>query len=132
MTVNTTLYPETIEVLTALKQKGSKIGIISTKYRYRIQELLSQHLPAGFMDIIIGGEDVKTAKPSPEGLLLAINRLGCRNEDTLYIGDSTVDAETAQAGKTDFVGILHGATTREELETYPHLFISPDLYALIR
>lgn len=132
MTVNTTLYPETIEVLTALKQKGSKIGIISTKYRYRIQELLSQHLPAGFMDIIIGGEDVKTAKPSPEGLLLAINRLGCRNEDILYIGDSTVDAETAQAGKTDFVGILHGATTREELETYPHLFISPDLYALIR
>lgn len=132
MTVNTILYPETIEVLTALKQQGSKIGIISTKYRYRIQELLNQHLPPDFLDIIIGGEDVKQAKPSPEGLLLAMNRLECPNTHTLYIGDSTVDAATAQAGNTDFVGILHGATTREELEAYPHLTIAPDLYVLIR
>lgn len=131
MTVNTFLYPETIEVLTALKQRGAKIGIISTKYRYRIQELLTRHLPDGFLDVIVGGEDVKAAKPSPEGLLSAINHLDCRKEDTLYIGDSTVDAETAQAGGTDFAGVLHGATTREELEAYPHVIVAPDLRVLV-
>ena len=56
MTVNTFLFPETEEVLTRLKTRGAKIGIISTKYRYRIMELLSKKLPSNFLDIIVGGE----------------------------------------------------------------------------
>lgn len=130
MTVNTFLFPETLSVLTQLKQDGARIGIISTKYRYRIMELLSQKLPAQFLDIIVGGEDVKTPKPSPEGLLFAIEHLSVPKEETLYIGDSTVDAETAQAAGVDFMGVLHGATTRSELETYPHVGIAPDLTLL--
>ena len=63
------------------------------------------------MDIIVGGEDVKAAKPSPEGLLLAIKRLHVSKAETLYIGDSTVDAETAQAAGVDFAGVTHGVTT---------------------
>lgn len=123
MTVNTFLFPETEAVLTALKASGARIGIISTKYRFRIRELLDQHFPEGFIDIIVGGEDVKAAKPSPEGLLFAIEQLHTDKADTLYIGDSTVDAETAQTAGVDFVGITHGMTTREELAAYPHLKI---------
>ena len=108
MTANTFLFPETAEVLNGLKKRGAKIGIISTKFRYRIMELLSN-----------------------EGLLFAMQRLGCSKEETLYIGDSTVDAETAQAGGTDFAGILHGATTREELEAYPHTVVADSLRILI-
>lgn len=130
MTVNTFLFPETLSVLTQLKKDGARIGIISTKYRYRIMELLSQKLPAQFLDIIVGGEDVKTPKPSPEGLLFAIEHLSVQKEETLYIGDSTVDAETAQAAGVDFMGVLHGATTRSELEAYPHVRIAPDLTLL--
>ena len=112
MTVNTFLFPETEEVLTRLKTRGAKIGIISTKYRYRIMELLSKKLPSNFLDIIVGGEDVKEPKPSPEGVLLAIKEFGCNKEEVLYIGDSIVDAETAQSAQVDFAGVLHGATTR--------------------
>ena len=108
MTVNTFLFPETEEVLTRLKTRGAKIGIISTKYRYRIMELLSKKLPSNFLDIIVGGEDVKEPKPSPEGVLLAIKELGCNKEEVLYIGDSIVDAETAQSAQVDFAGVLHG------------------------
>lgn len=59
MTVNTVLFLETKSVLMALKDSGARIGIISTKFRYRIKELLNQHFPDDFLDIIIGGEDVK-------------------------------------------------------------------------
>lgn len=130
MTVNTFLFPETEAVLTALKASGARIGIISTKYRYRIRELLDRHFPEGFIDIIVGGEDVKAAKPSPEGLLFAIGQLHADKASTLYIGDSTVDAETAQAAGVDFAGITHGVTTREELAAYPHLLISDTLEEL--
>lgn len=130
MTANTRLFPETEEVLHVLKARGARIGIISTKYRYRIMELLGKKFPEGFIDIIIGGEDVKEAKPSPEGLLLAISRLQCPKEQVLYLGDSTVDAETAQNAGVDFAGILHGMTTHEELAAYPHVAILPDLTPL--
>lgn len=62
MTVNTVLFLETKSVLAALKDSGARIGIISTKFRYRIKELLDQHFPEDFLDIIVGGEDVQTPK----------------------------------------------------------------------
>lgn len=130
MTVNTFLFPETKEVLTALKERGARIGIISTKYRYRILEFTQQHFPEKFFDVIIGGEDVKKAKPSPQGLRKALRRLHGRKQRTLYIGDSTVDAETAQAARVDFVGVLNGMTTRKELAAYPHRQILNNLSLL--
>lgn len=131
MTVNTVLFLETKSVLTALKDSGARIGIISTKYRFRIKELLDQHFPKDFMDIIVGGEDVNAAKPSPEGLLLAIRQLHVSKAETLYIGDSTVDAETAQAAGVDFAGVTHGVTTAKELEKYPHRKIMSSLEELL-
>lgn len=131
MTVNTVLFLETKSVLVALKDAGAHIGIISTKYRYRIKELLDQHSLSSFLDIIVGGEDVKTPKPSPEGLLFAIKQLHTTKAETLYIGDSTIDAETAQAAGVDFAGVTHGVTTAEELSKYPHKKIMSTLEELL-
>lgn len=131
MTANTVLFPETLDVLSRLKERGARIGIISTKYRYRIMELLGKKLPEGFLDIIVGGEDVKTPKPSPEGLKFAISHLGLEAAEVLYCGDSTVDAETARNAGVDFAGVLHGMTTREELEAYPHAGIVTSLDGIL-
>lgn len=131
MTVNTVLFLETKSVLMALKDAGARIGIISTKYRFRIKELLDQHSLSSFLDIIVGGEDVKAPKPSPEGLLFAIKQLHTTKAETLYIGDSTVDAETAQAAGVDFAGVTHGVTTAEELSEYPHKKIMSTLEELL-
>ena len=121
------LVSEVTDVLQALKQQGSKIGVISTKYRYRIMEFVNRHFPAGFFDIVVGGEDVSKAKPSPEGVWYAMKQLNSDTRDCLYVGDSVIDAQTAQAAALDFVGVLHGTTTREELLAYPHIAIIDDL-----
>lgn len=131
MTANTRLFPETAHVLSELKARGAKLGIISTKYRYRIMELLGHALPEGTIDLIIGGEDVQTPKPSPEGVFIALKNLQTEKTDVLYVGDSTVDAETARAAEIDFAGVLHGTTTREELAAYPHVALMNDLSALL-
>ena len=131
MTPNTRLFPETLRVLRTLKERGAKIGIISTKYRFRIHDTMDQHLPADFLDIVVGGEDVSRAKPDPEGLLYAIRQLGVKKKRVLYIGDSTVDAETAQAAGVDFAGVTHGVTTADELAAYPHRHIMDSLTELL-
>lgn len=131
MTKNTFLFPETVEVLLELKRRGAYIGIISTKYRYRIMDLLKEKLPDGVLDIIIGGEDVSAPKPSPQGLLSAIGRLKTEKSSVLYAGDSLVDAETARNAGVDFMAILHGMTTREEFAPYSCVAISEDLRNLL-
>lgn len=130
MNVNTFLFPETVPTLTTLKEKGAKIGVISTKFRYRLKAVLDLHFPTDFFDIIIGGEDVKVMKPDPQGIQMALTKLKRNRKETLYIGDSIVDAETARNAKVDFVGVLNGMTTREELKAYPHRQILNDLSQL--
>lgn len=130
MTANTVLFPEVEGVLRRLKAGGARLGIISTKYRYRIRELLVDRGLDDVFDLVVGGEDVKTAKPSPEGVLMALNRLQAVKEEVLYVGDSVVDAETAQAAGVGFGGVTHGVTTAEELSAYPHRLIMASLEEL--
>lgn len=131
MTDNTVLFPETHNVLTSLKIKGAKLGIVSTKFRYRIKEVIERDFNENLIDVIIGGEDVTKHKPSPEGLLLAVEQLNTDRNSCLYIGDSTIDAETAEAAGIDFYGVLNGATTREELSKYPNITIANNLSDLL-
>ena len=106
------------------------MAIISTKYRYRIQAVIDKHFPQGFIDVIIGGEDVKQAKPHPQGVKTALKKLKAKKELSLYVGDSTVDAETARNAGIDFCGVLNGLTTYDELAAYPHRKILPNLTLL--
>lgn len=131
MNAVTELFAEVPTVLAVLKDRGVKTGIISTKYRYRIEDFLLRHFDRLPVDIIVGGEDVKSAKPSPEGLEDAMSRLGVKHEDVLYCGDSTVDAATAVNADVDFAGVLHGVTPRNELERYPHIAVVSDLRELL-
>lgn len=131
MTVNTTVFPETFTVLNILKNRGAKIGIVSNKFRYRIMELFGQMFPKGFFDVVVGGEDLTVHKPAPDGLLFAIDQINVDVVNSLYIGDSTIDAEASQAAGMDFFGVLHGATSRAELSKFPHLKIAADLNPLI-
>lgn len=130
MNANTLLFPDTLSTLKELKKRGARIGIISTKYRFRILDYLNNYLPADFFDIVVGGEDVKAAKPSAEGVQFALEHLKSTPEETLYIGDSTVDAETARNAGVDFAGVLNGITTADELRSYPHRIIMNSLSEL--
>ena len=131
MNANTVLFPATIAVLTRLKEQGARMGIVSTKFRFRIQNFLKDYFPDDFFDVIIGGEDVESHKPSPEGVFLALAQLGCSREETLYVGDSLVDAETAMEAGVDFAGVLTGMTTAGELRAFPHRVILTDLNDLL-
>lgn len=130
MNVNTFLFEDAVSTLQTLKSKGARLGIISTKYRFRIQSFLRDKVPGDLFDIIVGGEDVTQPKPSPEGVLHAIRQLKVSPEEVVYIGDSTVDAETAQAAGVAFAGVTNGVTTAEELARYPHLKIMSTLAEL--
>ena len=120
------------DVLDKLKGNGLTLGIVSTKYRYRIVDVLSRDGLSDYFDIIIGGEDVAEHKPNPEGLNAAISRLGINKEKVLYVGDSITDAETARNAGVSFAAVLTGVTPETDFTEYATLTILQDLNGLLK
>ena len=127
MVKKTYFYDDTIALLQTLQNAGVKVGIVSTKYRYRIVNTFNEQAGSLPVDIIVGGEDVTKAKPDPQGLDLIVERFGADKSDVLYIGDSYIDAETALNSGVDFAGVTTGSTTKEDFEKYPHIYIGSSL-----
>ncbi len=100
------------------KRKNIKIGIVSTKFRFRIHDILKRDNIDGYVDVIIGGDDVKSHKPDPEGLFLAIESLDANRDEITYVGDSIIDAAAAENASIDFIASLTGVTTKEDFKDY--------------
>lgn len=135
MVDQTELYPGVKTVLQKLKQKGYRTAIVTTKYHYRIEQILNKFDAIDLINVIVGAEDVKIEKPDPEGLLWTIKNMGFSKEEILYVGDSLVDAKTAENAGVDFVGVLTGTTTKMEFEDHRNVYIGnniEDVYAYVK
>jgi 2-phosphoglycolate phosphatase len=93
----TRLLPGAADALRALHERGLKLGVCSNKPVAFTRELLSYLGVAPYLDVVLGPEDVARPKPAPDMLLAALPRLGVTAGEALYVGDMTVDVETARA-----------------------------------
>lgn len=114
----------------ALLAGGVGLGIVSTKFRYRIEAVLERDGLSHAFQVVVGSEDVAAPKPDPTGLNMAINKLGSRHPQVLFVGDSLVDAETAARAGVAFVAVLSGVTPREAFEAYRPCAVIEDLSLL--
>ena len=126
---NTVFIGDAKEVLQILKNRGKKIGIVSSRWGQRINDIFENLNSRELIDFIIGTEHVENYKPNPEGLFKMIDMMDAKNP--LYIGDSYIDAQAAQNAKIDFVGVTTGTTSREKIESYPHIAVLDDLKELL-
>ena len=118
MVNRTVLYESVPAMIEALRERGLKLGIVSTKYRSRIHGVLQRESLMHGFDVVIGGEDVAQHKPHPQGLFEAIERLECSPASVVYVGDSVVDAELAKRAGVPLVVVLSGVTPREHFDDY--------------
>ena len=127
----TELFIETYSVIRLLHRKGIKLGIVSTKFRYRIINILEREDLLDCFEVIIGGEDVKEHKPDPRGLLEAIKKLNLSVSQIIYVGDSLTDAETAFNAGVSFVAVLTGVTLQDKYKYYPDTKFLNDLSEIL-
>src|SRR5262249_31718296 len=110
-----------------LHAAGLKLAILSQKLRYRLEEVVQREGLTSSFDAIMGAEDVPAFKPNPDGLLLTMERLGVSNDETLYVGDTTIDGETAQRAGVPFAAVLPGYPTAEEMSPYQPVATLPSV-----
>ena len=77
--------------------------------------MVHHFFPADLFDVILGQTPGIEKKPSPEGVDRIRATLGVNREETVLIGDSTVDVFTAKNAGVSSIGVTYGFRGREEL-----------------
>ena len=111
------------EVIAELRAAGYRLGIVTTKYAYRILQVLERDGLREAFEVVVGSDQVERPKPHPEPVRRALQRLGTGAGDALFVGDSLTDAEAAMRAGTPFVAVLTGVTPEAAFEAFPVLAV---------
>ncbi len=95
-------------LLEELRAAGFGLGICTNKPSHLCgQALLETGLGAHFQTVFTAGEGLPS-KPDPSAYLACCAELGVRPEDTILVGDSEVDRDTALASGAQFILVTYG------------------------
>lgn len=108
------LYPKVLETLTQLRQTFPYLAIITNKPEQFTQPLLD-HLSLPKFDLLVCGDTLPTRKPEPAQLLYCLEKLGCRAEEAIMVGDSVNDIKAAKAANVPIVCVNYGYHQGEDL-----------------
>ncbi|MDD8044804.1 MAG: HAD family hydrolase [Verrucomicrobiota bacterium] len=112
----TVLLPHADEMLCRLNAEGRKIALASNKMRDFASRLLEHFGLLSLFDLLLGPESVPCRKPAPDMLEVALARWKLDPNEVLYVGDLTVDVETARAAGVPVCILLGEYPSRETLE----------------
>ncbi|MDA8747794.1 HAD-IA family hydrolase [Litoreibacter sp.] len=102
MTVLTRPYPGVVTALEALKSSGAVLGICTNKPTAPARAICDDLNLTRFFDVICGAEPNIAKKPDAAPLLGCVAQMEGRPDQTLYIGDSSIDYHTAQNANITF------------------------------
>lgn len=114
-TDKTTVYPGMPQNLERLKEAGVTMAVLTNKPDMAAAPMVEIYYP-GIFTVVQGALPDMPTKPDPTLLHKLMERLGATKEDTLFVGDSNVDIQTAKNGGLDSCGVLWGFRSRQELE----------------
>jgi len=86
-----------------LKLQSGFILAVATNRSNTIDEVLGQNNLTGLFDMVVSSQDVKNPKPHPESVFKILSFFNLPAAQAIYIGDSSVDYETAGAADVCFV-----------------------------
>lgn len=93
------LFDDAAPVLHQLKAQGKKLAVASNNVTSHIKKVLEKFGIESYFDVYVGSDSVAHTKPAPDMILKACHDLNVPISETIYIGDSLQDAETARAAK---------------------------------
>ena len=118
-----TPYPGISEMLSSLQEGGVMLAVASNKYQSATEKLVAHYFPHINFVCVLGQRQGIPVKPSPDIVHEIMEKANVGKSDTLYVGDSGVDMQTAINAGIDGVGVSWGFRPREELLSYNPLAI---------
>lgn len=110
-------YDGIMDVLKTLHERGFKLAIVSNK-RDEAVKTLNKECFQEYVKVAIGENESAgiRKKPAPDTVYQALQELGSKKEQAVYVGDSEVDRATAENAGLPCISVEWGFRDREELE----------------
>ena len=105
-----------LTMLKATSAEGFKLGVLSNKLHAFTERCVTHYFSEISFHCIMGMHEAIRPKPDPAGALKLLKLLDSTPERTVYVGDSGVDMQTANATGMFAVGVLWGYRSQAELE----------------
>lgn len=102
---NSVLYAGVIDLLEQCRGAGLKLAVCTNKESHQTRDILRLLKVDGFFSVVLGVDQVRSPKPSPEPVIKALEGLQVPISSGLFIGDSVLDANASQAANVPF--LLH-------------------------
>ena len=113
----TSLLPGAFETLKALKKKNLKLGIFTINGEKSTNLILSNFRLNQFFNAVITREVVSEVKPDPAHLKAALKALDVSAEETIVVGDSVTDIQSAKTLNIKVVGLAENGSAIEKLNS---------------
>lgn len=113
----TCAYEGIVGLLMFLKSKGVKLAVVTNKAQEMAEKVINEVL--GFVlkfDYILGMQPGIPAKPDPTGVLMAMDKLGVKPNECVFVGDTGMDVAAGVNAGAYAVGVLWGYREKDELE----------------
>lgn len=105
------------ELLEELQERKILLAVASNKYQQATQKLVRYFFPNIQFVHILGQRKEVPSKPDPTILLEIVAKAKVSLEDTLMVGDSNIDMETANRARIEACGVSWGFRSVEELQS---------------
>lgn len=113
--VATVPYDGIPELLGRLKAAGVRMVVYSNKAD-EFSKVIVEHYFPGMFQLVRGKVHGVPVKPDPTGIHGVMNELAANPEETLFVGDSSVDIETGHNAGMRTCGVTWGFRSRASLE----------------
>lgn len=120
------------ELLNTLQAKGIKMAVASNKYQQATEKLISSYFPDIKFIAVFGQREGIPVKPDPAVVHEIVSIAAIPATDTLYVGDSGVDMQTASNSNVTSIGVTWGFRPRSELETSGAVHIADTTNQILR
>lgn len=101
-------YPGVLDGLRALERAGIAMGCVTNKAGRFTEPLLERTGLRRFFGVVVSGDTVERKKPHAEPMLYAAGKLGTEPAETLVVGDSLNDVQSARAAGCPVVVVPYG------------------------
>ncbi len=121
-------YPGISELLARLQSQQIQLAVASNKYQSATEKLIARYFPTIRFVAVYGQREGIASKPDPSIVFDILKQASIAPDDTLYVGDSGVDMQTALNAHITACGVTWGFRPRTELEAFcpKHIVDKPE------
>ena len=109
------LYPNVLETLTELKNRGYVLTIASSRSRASLVNYIKDLGIEPLISYVLGADDVVEGKPNPEPVNRTLEKFGIKPEEAIVVGDTVFDIEMGINAGTKTCGVTYGNGSRESI-----------------